>query len=235
MFLVPGMRLEEWSSPSSLLRCLLSPPSPFFSSSLARAVVSLLPSDPGYRRVRKAESLWGYGTVTRWRLLQARSGPFCAVHFLDVDLWGNLHDAVLVWGEPGSGAALPQLPHGEDCYTVSAGPRRLGSKAGGREWAPVPLRQFGWGQDFIAHMPPFGSRHESAFSGSGTCLRVSVQPLSPPDPGLFYSSCYSVFPCQQVVLCMGCLIGLVMFAYYKEYPMSTQQAEAAPDQVRKPP
>ncbi|XP_036118979.1 sodium-dependent multivitamin transporter isoform X1 [Molossus molossus] len=43
-------------------------------------------------------------------------------------------------------------------------------------------------------------------------------------------SCYSVFPCQQVVLCMGCLIGLVMFAYYKEYPMSTQQAEAAPDQ-----
>uniref|UniRef100_A0A9L0RH02 Solute carrier family 5 member 6 n=1 Tax=Equus caballus TaxID=9796 RepID=A0A9L0RH02_HORSE len=43
-------------------------------------------------------------------------------------------------------------------------------------------------------------------------------------------SCYAVFPCQQVVLCMGCLIGLVMFAYYQEYPMSTQQAQAAPDQ-----
>ncbi|XP_016064981.1 PREDICTED: sodium-dependent multivitamin transporter isoform X4 [Miniopterus natalensis] len=43
-------------------------------------------------------------------------------------------------------------------------------------------------------------------------------------------SCYAVFPCQQVVLCMGCLIGLVMFAYYKEYPMSTQQSQAAPDQ-----
>ncbi|KAL2773704.1 sodium-dependent multivitamin transporter [Daubentonia madagascariensis] len=43
-------------------------------------------------------------------------------------------------------------------------------------------------------------------------------------------SCYAVFPCQQVVLCMGCLIGLVMFAYYQEYPMSTQQSQAAPDQ-----
>ncbi|XP_028352538.1 sodium-dependent multivitamin transporter isoform X2 [Physeter macrocephalus] len=43
-------------------------------------------------------------------------------------------------------------------------------------------------------------------------------------------SCYAVFPCQQVVLCMGCLIGLVMFAYYQEYPMSTQQTQAAPDQ-----
>ncbi|XP_006880657.1 PREDICTED: sodium-dependent multivitamin transporter [Elephantulus edwardii] len=43
-------------------------------------------------------------------------------------------------------------------------------------------------------------------------------------------SCYAVFPCQQVVLCMGCLIGLVMFAYYKENPMSIQQSQAAPDQ-----
>ncbi|XP_011354791.1 sodium-dependent multivitamin transporter [Pteropus vampyrus] len=43
-------------------------------------------------------------------------------------------------------------------------------------------------------------------------------------------SCYAVFPCQQVVLCIGCLIGLVMFAYYKEYPMSIQQSQAAPDQ-----
>ncbi|XP_047377889.1 sodium-dependent multivitamin transporter isoform X2 [Sciurus carolinensis] len=43
-------------------------------------------------------------------------------------------------------------------------------------------------------------------------------------------SCYAVFPCQQLVLCMSCLIGLVMFAYYQEYPMSTQQSQAAPDQ-----
>ncbi|XP_058143740.1 sodium-dependent multivitamin transporter [Dasypus novemcinctus] len=43
-------------------------------------------------------------------------------------------------------------------------------------------------------------------------------------------SCYAVFPCQQVVLCMGCLIGLVMFSYYQEYPMSPQQSQAAPDQ-----
>ncbi|XP_039094427.1 sodium-dependent multivitamin transporter isoform X1 [Hyaena hyaena] len=43
-------------------------------------------------------------------------------------------------------------------------------------------------------------------------------------------SCYAVFPCQQVVLCMSCLIGLVMFAYYQKHPMSTQQAQAAPDQ-----
>ena len=34
---------------------------------------------------------------------------------------------------------------------------------------------------------------------------------------------------------MGCLIGLVMFTYYQEYPMSTQQSQAAPDQVRWPP
>ncbi|XP_043773355.1 sodium-dependent multivitamin transporter isoform X2 [Cervus elaphus] len=43
-------------------------------------------------------------------------------------------------------------------------------------------------------------------------------------------SCYAVFPCQQVSLSMGCLIGLVMFTYYQEYPMSTQQSQAAPDQ-----
>ncbi|KAL1783106.1 sodium-dependent multivitamin transporter [Sigmodon hispidus] len=44
-------------------------------------------------------------------------------------------------------------------------------------------------------------------------------------------SCYAVFPCQQVTLCMSCLIGLVMFAYYKEYTMSPQQEQAAPDQL----
>lgn len=80
---------------------------------------------------------------------------------------------------------------------------------------------------------PLGSGCESAFWSLGKCLRVSVDSLSP--TGLFYSSCYAVFPCQQVALCMGCLIGLVMFAYYQEYPMSTQQSQAAPDQVRRPP
>uniref|UniRef100_A0A3P9Q786 Solute carrier family 5 member 6a n=1 Tax=Poecilia reticulata TaxID=8081 RepID=A0A3P9Q786_POERE len=29
-------------------------------------------------------------------------------------------------------------------------------------------------------------------------------------------SCYVVFPCQQIVLCLGCLMGLVMFASYGE-------------------
>ncbi|KAJ3606198.1 hypothetical protein NHX12_025719 [Muraenolepis orangiensis] len=29
-------------------------------------------------------------------------------------------------------------------------------------------------------------------------------------------SCYVVFPCQQIVLCMGCLMGLVMYARYEE-------------------
>ena len=29
-------------------------------------------------------------------------------------------------------------------------------------------------------------------------------------------SCYVVFPCQQLVLCLGCLMGLVMFARYGE-------------------
>ncbi|XP_069351358.1 sodium-dependent multivitamin transporter [Eulemur rufifrons] len=43
-------------------------------------------------------------------------------------------------------------------------------------------------------------------------------------------SCYAVFPCQQVVLGMGCLIGLVMFAYYQKYTMSTQQSQASADQ-----
>ncbi|XP_041496095.1 sodium-dependent multivitamin transporter-like [Microtus oregoni] len=44
-------------------------------------------------------------------------------------------------------------------------------------------------------------------------------------------SCYAVFPCQQVSLCMSSLIGLVMFAYYKKYTMSPQQEQAAPDQL----
>lgn len=99
------------------------------------------------------------------------------------------------------------------------------------ERALGPWRQSGWGQDVRAHSSPLGSGFESAFWGPETCLRVSVKPLS---PLASCSSCYAVFPCQQLVLCMSCLIGLVMFTYYKEYPMSTQQSEAAPDQVRRP-
>ena len=33
---------------------------------------------------------------------------------------------------------------------------------------------------------------------------------------VFSRSCYVVFPCQQIVLCLGCLMGLVMFARYGE-------------------
>ena len=44
-------------------------------------------------------------------------------------------------------------------------------------------------------------------------------------------SCYAVFPCQQVALCMSCLIGLFMFAYYNMYSMSTELKQAAPDQL----
>lgn len=45
------------------------------------------------------------------------------------------------------------------------------------------------------------------------------------------NSCYAVFPCQQVALCMSCLIGLVMFAYYNMYSMSPELKQAAPDQL----
>ena len=33
---------------------------------------------------------------------------------------------------------------------------------------------------------------------------------------VFARSCYVVFPCQQIVLSLGCLMGLVMFARYGE-------------------
>ncbi|XP_060107140.1 sodium-dependent multivitamin transporter [Heteronotia binoei] len=44
-------------------------------------------------------------------------------------------------------------------------------------------------------------------------------------------SCYAVFPCQQIVLCLGCLTGLVMFAYYQEHPLTEEQKNASPDQM----
>ncbi|EMP37919.1 Sodium-dependent multivitamin transporter [Chelonia mydas] len=44
-------------------------------------------------------------------------------------------------------------------------------------------------------------------------------------------SCYAVFPCQQVVLCLSCLTGLVMFAYYQEHPPTAAQSQASSDQL----
>ncbi|CAM9933459.1 unnamed protein product, partial [Bubo scandiacus] len=36
-------------------------------------------------------------------------------------------------------------------------------------------------------------------------------------------SCYAVFPCQQIVLCLSCLTGLVMFVYDREHPLAPAQ------------
>ncbi|XP_065443397.1 sodium-dependent multivitamin transporter isoform X1 [Chrysemys picta bellii] len=44
-------------------------------------------------------------------------------------------------------------------------------------------------------------------------------------------SCYAVFPCQQVVLGLSCLTGLVMFAYYQEHPLTAAQSQASSDQL----
>ncbi|XP_030044339.1 sodium-dependent multivitamin transporter-like [Microcaecilia unicolor] len=44
-------------------------------------------------------------------------------------------------------------------------------------------------------------------------------------------SCYAVFPCQQVVLALGCLMGLVMFAYYKENDDTHLQNLPSSDQM----
>lgn len=84
------------------------------------------------------------------------------------------------------------------------------------------------GQDARAHPHPLG-RTWACLLGRGDMPANTLCLLG---TGLSCSSCYAVFPCQQVALGMGCLIGLVMFTYYQEYPMSTQQSQAAPDQVR---
>ncbi|KAM4903907.1 sodium-dependent multivitamin transporter [Sylvia borin] len=44
-------------------------------------------------------------------------------------------------------------------------------------------------------------------------------------------SCYAVFPCQQIVLCLSCLTGLVMFVYDREHPLAPSQPPASPDQL----
>ena len=103
--------------------------------------------------------------MTRWHLFQARSRPFCAAYFLDLGLWGCLHDAVLVRGEPGSGAALPQLPHGEGCCTVSAGTQRRGSKGWGKRVGPGSTEAVGCGQD-VRSSPPTWGQGVSVLSGA---------------------------------------------------------------------
>ncbi|XP_073529877.1 sodium-dependent multivitamin transporter isoform X1 [Phyllobates terribilis] len=44
-------------------------------------------------------------------------------------------------------------------------------------------------------------------------------------------SCYVVFPCQQLVLALGCLTGLVMFAYYQKHEIQDPEMIANPDQM----
>ncbi|XP_059830168.1 solute carrier family 5 member 6a isoform X4 [Hypanus sabinus] len=44
-------------------------------------------------------------------------------------------------------------------------------------------------------------------------------------------SCYAVFPCQQIVLAMGCLMGLVMYARYGENSPLQQGYVSASDQM----
>ncbi|XP_058691583.1 sodium-dependent multivitamin transporter [Poecile atricapillus] len=44
-------------------------------------------------------------------------------------------------------------------------------------------------------------------------------------------SCYAVFPCQQIVLCLSCLTGLVMFVYDREHPLAPSQRYASSDQL----
>ncbi|XP_075606298.1 sodium-dependent multivitamin transporter isoform X1 [Balearica regulorum gibbericeps] len=44
-------------------------------------------------------------------------------------------------------------------------------------------------------------------------------------------SCYAVFPCQQIVLCLSCLTGLVMFVYDREHPLGPAQQPNSPDQL----
>ncbi|XP_032912172.1 sodium-dependent multivitamin transporter [Catharus ustulatus] len=44
-------------------------------------------------------------------------------------------------------------------------------------------------------------------------------------------SCYAVFPCQQIVLCLSCLTGLVMFVYDREHPLAPTQRPSSYDQL----
>ncbi|XP_053317281.1 sodium-dependent multivitamin transporter isoform X2 [Spea bombifrons] len=44
-------------------------------------------------------------------------------------------------------------------------------------------------------------------------------------------SCYAVFPCQQLVLALGCITGLVMFSYYQKNEIQHPELIATPDQM----
>ncbi|XP_031451853.1 sodium-dependent multivitamin transporter isoform X2 [Phasianus colchicus] len=44
-------------------------------------------------------------------------------------------------------------------------------------------------------------------------------------------SCYAVFPCQQIVLCLSCLTGLVMFVYDREHPLVPSGTHISSDQL----
>uniref|UniRef100_A0A8C9G3I0 Sodium-dependent multivitamin transporter n=1 Tax=Pavo cristatus TaxID=9049 RepID=A0A8C9G3I0_PAVCR len=44
-------------------------------------------------------------------------------------------------------------------------------------------------------------------------------------------SCYAVFPCQQIVLCLSCLTGLVMFVYDHEHPLAPSGTRISSDQL----
>uniref|UniRef100_A0A8C5MD14 Sodium-dependent multivitamin transporter n=1 Tax=Leptobrachium leishanense TaxID=445787 RepID=A0A8C5MD14_9ANUR len=44
-------------------------------------------------------------------------------------------------------------------------------------------------------------------------------------------SCYTVIPCQQLVLGLGCIIGLVMFAYYQKNEILNPGVISSPDQM----
>lgn len=56
---------------------------------------------------------------------------------------------------------------------------------------------------------------EAVMYESSMCCRVTTQAAFEHVIAL-HRSCYVVFPCQQIVLCLGCLMGLVMFARYGE-------------------
>ncbi|KAM9383354.1 sodium-dependent multivitamin transporter isoform 2-T4 [Phaethornis superciliosus] len=44
-------------------------------------------------------------------------------------------------------------------------------------------------------------------------------------------SCYAVFPCQQLILCLSCLTGLVMFAYDQQHPLAPSGRPGSSDQL----
>ncbi|XP_053566980.1 sodium-dependent multivitamin transporter [Bombina bombina] len=65
-------------------------------------------------------------------------------------------------------------------------------------------------------------------------LENALEHLSPFDKletDISFMSCYAVFPCQQLVLALGCVTGLVMFAYYQDNPSLNPNVMSSPDQM----